>query len=124
MTPRIGVDLGGTKIEVLALDAAGRERHRRRVPTPQGDYDATLDAIAALVQEADDALGVRARVGVGTPGSISRATGLLRGGTAGPSARISRAASGATCASPTTPTASRSPRRSTAPERTRTSCSA
>jgi fructokinase len=79
MGARIGVDLGGTKIEVLALDAAGRERHRRRVPTPQGDYGATLDAIATLVREADDALGVRASVGVGTPGSISRATGLLRG---------------------------------------------
>ena len=77
--PRIGVDLGGTKIEVLALDAAGRERHRKRVPTPQGDYDATLDAIAALVRGADEALGVRANVGVGTPGSISRATGFLRG---------------------------------------------
>jgi len=79
MGARVGVDLGGTKIEVLALDAQGRERHRRRVATPQGDYDATLGAIAALVREADEALGVRANVGVGTPGSISRATGLLRG---------------------------------------------
>jgi fructokinase len=79
MGARIGVDLGGTKIEALALDAQGRERYRRRVATPQGDYGATLDAIAALVREADDALGERARVGVGTPGSISRATGLLRG---------------------------------------------
>jgi len=76
---RIGVDLGGTKIEALALDRDGRERFRRRVATPQGDYDATLDAIAALVAEADAALGERATVGVGTPGSISRATGLLRG---------------------------------------------
>jgi fructokinase len=76
---RIGVDLGGTKIEALALDAAGRERFRKRVATPQGDYDATLDAIATLVREADAALGERAPVGVGTPGSISRASGLLRG---------------------------------------------
>ncbi|CAG0961646.1 fructokinase [Burkholderiales bacterium] len=76
---RIGVDLGGTKIEVLALDDGGRERFRRRVPTPRGDYDATLDAIATLVAEAEAALGERASVGVGTPGSISRATGLLRG---------------------------------------------
>jgi fructokinase len=76
---RIGVDLGGTKIEVLALDRHGRERHRRRVPTPQGDYEGTLDAIAGLVAEADAALGERASVGVGTPGSISRASGLLRG---------------------------------------------
>jgi len=79
MAARIGVDLGGTKIEALALDEAGHEQYRRRVPTPQGDYEATLDAIAALVHEADDALHVRANVGVGTPGSISRATGLLRG---------------------------------------------
>lgn len=76
---RIGVDLGGTKIEVLAIDRAGRERHRQRVPTPQGDYDATIDAIARLVDEAESALGERASVGVGTPGSISRATGRLRG---------------------------------------------
>ena len=76
---RIGVDLGGTKIEVLALDREGRERHRRRVPTPQGDYEGTLDTIARLVAEADAALGERASVGVGTPGSISRASGLLRG---------------------------------------------
>ncbi|MFI4924266.1 MAG: ROK family protein [Vicinamibacteria bacterium] len=79
MAARIGVDLGGTKIEVLALDAAGHEQYRKRVPTPQGDYDATLEAIATLVHEADDALHERASVGVGTPGSISRATGLLRG---------------------------------------------
>jgi len=76
---RIGVDLGGTKIEVLALDATGREAHRRRRPTPQGDYAATLAAIAALVADAEQTLGACASVGVGTPGSISRATGLLRG---------------------------------------------
>jgi len=76
---RIGVDLGGTKIEVLAIDRAGRERHRQRVATPQGDYAATIDAIARLVAEAESALGERASIGVGTPGSISRATGLLRG---------------------------------------------
>jgi fructokinase len=103
MGARIGVDLGGTKIEVLALDATGRERHRRRVPTPQGDYGATLDAIATLVREADDALGVRASVGVGTPGSISRATGCCAArtrcaSTASPFARTSRAGSAATCA--------------------------
>ncbi len=76
---RIGIDLGGTKIEALVLDPAGRERFRRRVPTPSGDYGATLDAIAALVFEAEAALGETASVGVGTPGSISRASGLLRG---------------------------------------------
>ena len=76
---RIGVDLGGTKIEAVALDRSGRERHRRRVPTPQGDYGATLGAIVALVGDVEAALGARASVGVGTPGSISRASGLLRG---------------------------------------------
>jgi fructokinase len=76
---RLGVDLGGTKIEILALDAAGNERFRRRVPTPPNDYAATLAAIAALVADAERALGARGTVGIGTPGSISRATGLLRG---------------------------------------------
>ncbi|MEO8486079.1 MAG: ROK family protein [Betaproteobacteria bacterium] len=76
---RIGVDLGGTKIEALALDGAGHERFRRRVPTPQGNYAATIAAIVSLVDDAERALGARATVGVGTPGSISRASGLLRG---------------------------------------------
>jgi fructokinase len=76
---RIGVDLGGTKIEVLALDRDGREVHRRRVASPQGDYGATIEAIATLVADAEAAIGGRASVGIGTPGSISRATGLLRG---------------------------------------------
>jgi len=76
---RLGVDLGGTKIEIAALDATGAERLRRRVPTPQGDYQATLDAVAGLVAQVERDLGVQGTVGVGTPGSISRATGLLRG---------------------------------------------
>ena len=50
---RIGVDLGGTKIEVLAIDREGRERHRQRVPTPQGDYEATIDAITATLESRD-----------------------------------------------------------------------
>ena len=84
-TCRIGVDLGGTKIEAIALDGSGHERFRRRVPTPRDDYEATLAAIADLVGGADAALagpdpgGPRASVGIGTPGSISRATGSLRG---------------------------------------------
>jgi fructokinase len=76
---RLGVDLGGTKIEILALDAQGGERFRQRVATPQGDYDATLHIIATLVQNAERALRGSGSVGIGTPGSISRATGLLRG---------------------------------------------
>jgi len=78
---RLGVDLGGTKIEIVALDADGRERLRRRVATPQGDYEATLDAVVRLVREAEAALALdpgAAPLGVGTPGSLSRATGLLR----------------------------------------------
>jgi len=79
---RLGIDLGGTKIEVIALDPAGGERLRRRVPTPQGDYAAILAAVAGLVAGAERELGLApgaATVGIGTPGSISRATGLLRG---------------------------------------------
>src|SRR4051812_41777647 len=81
-TLRIGVDLGGTKTEIIAFDADGRERLRRREPTPRNDYDAMLALVARLVADAETASGVAvgsARVGIGTPGSLSRATGLLRG---------------------------------------------
>lgn len=76
---RFGIDLGGTKTEIVALAPDGRELLRRRVATPREDYGATLDALARLVVEAERELGVRGTVGLGTPGSISRATGLLRG---------------------------------------------
>ena len=76
---RLGIDLGGTKIEIIALGDDGRELLRRRVATPKEDYRGILDAIAGLVAEAESALGERGSVGIGTPGSISRATGLLRG---------------------------------------------
>ena len=76
---RFGIDLGGTKIELLALDEAGAERYRKRVPTPAADgYESILRAIAGLVGQAETELGVRARVGIGTPGALSPATGLLR----------------------------------------------
>ncbi len=74
---RIGIDLGGTKIEARALDEAGVERFRRRLPTPRGDYDATLEAIAALVAEAERAAGPSS-VGIGIPGAVSPATGLIK----------------------------------------------
>jgi fructokinase len=74
---RIGVDLGGTKIEAIALDGGGRERFRQRVATPRGDYDATLDAVAALVGDAVAVVGP-STVGVGMPGVISPATGLVK----------------------------------------------
>jgi fructokinase len=75
---RVGVDLGGTKIEGLALDAGGRELARYRIPTPAGDYDGTLDAIVTLVARLEAAGGDRARVGIGIPGTISPATGLIK----------------------------------------------
>jgi fructokinase len=79
---RLGVDLGGTKLEIVAMDAQGRERLRRRVATPRAGYEATLAAVAELVRETERELALpphSASVGIGTPGSISRATGLLRG---------------------------------------------
>lgn len=75
---RIGVDLGGTKIEVLALGDRGEELLRRRVPTPRHDYDAIIAAIADLVRGVEADLGQTGTVGVGIPGSISPATGLVK----------------------------------------------
>jgi fructokinase len=74
---RIGVDLGGTKIEIAALDAGGEIRFRRRAPTPRGDYDATLAAIGALVRACEAAAGA-GTVGIGIPGAVSPATGLVK----------------------------------------------
>lgn len=76
--PRLGIDLGGTKIELVALGAAGEETLRRRVPTPQNDYLATVSAVAALVHAAEFELGRQGSIGVGTPGAISPATGLMK----------------------------------------------
>jgi len=81
-TVRIGIDVGGTKIEIVALAPDGRELVRRRIATPQGDYAATLAATAKLVGAAEREAALvpgAATVGIGTPGSLSRATGLLRG---------------------------------------------
>ena len=75
---RIGVDLGGTKIEAVVLDAGGTMRARRRVPTPRDDYAATLAAIAALVDDLERAAGERGTVGIGMPGALSPATGLVK----------------------------------------------
>ena len=75
---RFGIDLGGTKIEIIALDAAGRELLRRRIPTPQGDYAGTLRAIAALVDATESALGERGRIGVGIPGAESMIDGRIK----------------------------------------------
>ena len=78
MQLRIGIDLGGTKIEVIALGAAGQELARHRVPTPQGDYAATLAAVVGLVERVERETGRRGTVGVGTPGALSRVSGLIK----------------------------------------------
>ena len=75
---RIGVDLGGTKTELIAIDDDGSVRLRRRVPTPAGDYAATVALITGMVTQAEHELGVRASVGIGTPGSQSPVDGCMR----------------------------------------------
>ncbi len=75
---RIGIDLGGTKIEIIALDADGRELLRRRISTPTEGYAATIAAVAGLAEWAERELGARGSIGIGTPGAVSRATGLLK----------------------------------------------
>src|SRR6266496_4261490 len=74
---RIGVDLGGTKIEAIALSPAGQEITRRRVTTPR-DYAASLDAVVALVRELERAAGAVGTVGVGIPGTVVPRTGLVK----------------------------------------------
>jgi fructokinase len=76
---RIGIDLGGTKIEAVALDRGGAVLARRRVPTPTHDYDAILRAIGGLVEELEGETGRRGTVGVGSPGSLSTHTGFIKG---------------------------------------------
>jgi len=79
---RLGIDLGGSKIEIAAFAPDGVELLRRRIATPKGTYDGTIAALAALVAAVETELRVGAggaTVGIGTPGSLSRATGLLRG---------------------------------------------
>jgi fructokinase len=77
MTLALGIDLGGTKIEIIALDSAGRTLLRRRQPTPRG-YDASLRVMRELVLAAEAELGERGTVGFGTPGALSPATGLMK----------------------------------------------
>ncbi|MCR4377185.1 MAG: ROK family protein [Rhodospirillales bacterium] len=75
---RIGIDLGGTKIEGLLLTSNGIEAKRVRIPTPQGDYAATVQAIAALVRQLEQGTKTQASVGIGIPGTISPQTGLVK----------------------------------------------
>jgi fructokinase len=75
---RIGIDLGGTKIELIALDDGGAERLRHRQPTPHNDYRAMLEAVGLMVRQTEQELETTCSVGIGTPGAISPASGLLR----------------------------------------------
>jgi len=74
----VGLDLGGTKIEGIALDPDGSERARRRLPTPRGDYAATVEAVAVLAEQLEGEAGGTATVGVGMPGVMSSASGLVK----------------------------------------------
>ena len=79
---RIGIDLGGTKIEVIALSDGlsdnGKELFRKRIPTPRGSYPETLNSIKQLVDEAEIATGLQGTVGIGIPGTISPFSGLVK----------------------------------------------
>jgi fructokinase len=75
---RIGIDLGGTKIEAAALDDRGAMHLRQRVPTPVGDYAGTVAAIATLVSRIESEIGAGASVGIAIPGTIVSATGLVK----------------------------------------------
>ncbi|HBZ9865472.1 TPA: fructokinase [Salmonella enterica subsp. houtenae] len=75
---RIGIDVGGTKTEVIALDDAGEQRFRHRLPTPREDYRQTIETIAVLVDMAEQATGQIGSVGIGIPGSLSPYTGVVK----------------------------------------------
>ena len=120
-TLRLGIDLGGTKTEILALGLGGEVLWTRRIPSPQGSYRATLEALASLVAEADSVLDRRGTVGIGIPGAISPATGLIKNANSTwligqPLDRdLAERRWAGRSGWRTTPTASRSPRRPTAP---------
>ncbi len=75
---RFGIDLGGTKTEIIALNHQGETLLRERVETPQDDYAGTIEMLRTLVINAEQVLGGRASIGIGTPGAISPASGLLK----------------------------------------------
>ena len=75
---RIGIDVGGTKIEGIALNAGGETLLRTRVAAPRGDYMATVEAVAGLVESIEQKTGAAGTVGVGIPGALSLATGLVK----------------------------------------------
>ena len=75
---RIGIDLGGTKIEGIALSGDGDELFRDRIETPQGRYDEILQSIHDLILHIEEETGQRGSIGIGPPGAISPATGLMK----------------------------------------------
>ncbi len=75
---RLGIDWGGTKMEIIALSSEGDEAFRKRAPTPRDDYPACVRAVVELVAAAESATGEQGTVGIGIPGSISPATGLVK----------------------------------------------
>ncbi len=76
---RIGIDLGGTKTEIICLNADnGKEIYRQRVPSPKNDYKATIKNMASLVEAAEKTLGKKGTVGIGIPGTVSSVTGLVK----------------------------------------------
>lgn len=75
---RLGVDLGGTKIEVAVLDDQGATLWRQRLPTPQGDYTGTIETMATLIEQAEADVGRMDTIGIGTPGTVSPRTGLMK----------------------------------------------
>ena len=75
---RIGVDLGGTKIECVVLGSSGAELWRKRIPAPRGDHAETIKVVANLVQDAERTTDMKCSVGIGTPGAISAASGLMK----------------------------------------------
>src|SRR5262245_28072166 len=75
---RLGIDLGGTKIAAVVLSETNTTLWERRVPTPRGQYDATIEAIAGLVEDAEGALSTKCSVGIGIPGAISPASARIK----------------------------------------------
>jgi len=78
MNIRTGIDLGGTKIEIIALDGADNPIYQKRIATPQGDYQATLMAIKGLIFDLEIDLQQKTTIGIGTPGAISQFSGRLK----------------------------------------------
>src|SRR6185437_2980787 len=75
---RLGIDIGGTKIEAAALAADGAIRLRRRLPTPAGDYQGTIATVKALITDIEAELGPAESIGIGIPGMLSPSTGLVK----------------------------------------------